>query len=66
MNIFLNGAVHETAAGSTLAALVLTLDLAGKRIAVEVNENIVPRSLHGQTLLREGDRVEIVHAIGGG
>ncbi len=66
MNIVLNGAVHEIAAGSTLAVLVLTLDLAGKRIAVEVNENIVPRSLHAQTLLRDGDRVEIVHAIGGG
>lgn len=66
MSIFLNGAAHDIAADSTLASLVLALDLVGKRIAIEVNENIVPRSLHGQTLLREGDRVEIVHAIGGG
>ena len=41
-------------------------DVAGKRLAVEVNEEVVPRSEHGEYCLRDGDRVEIVHAIGGG
>lgn len=66
MNVFVNGDARELAEGTTVAALVATLDLAGRRIAVEVNEEIVPRSLHGQTILHENDHVEIVQAIGGG
>lgn len=66
MNVFVNGVVRELATGATVATLVATLDLAGRRIAVEVNEEIVPKTLHAQTLLHEGDRVEVVHAIGGG
>ncbi|WP_290907033.1 sulfur carrier protein ThiS [Halomonas sp.] len=46
--------------------MVESLGLAGRRIAVEVNEEIVPRSEHAVTRLVEGDRVEVVHAIGGG
>lgn len=66
MNIFVNGEVQEIANDATVADLVARLDLGGRRIAVEVNEDIIPKSLHAQALLREGDRVEIVHAIGGG
>lgn len=66
MNILVNGAARTLSDGVTLADLLATLDLAGRRIAVELNEDIVPKSLHGQTRLRDGDRVEIVHAIGGG
>ena len=66
MKVFLNGEARELAEGATVAVLVAQLDLAGRRIAVEVNEDIVPKSLHAQTALRDGDRVEIVHAIGGG
>ncbi|OZA39876.1 MAG: thiamine biosynthesis protein ThiS [Hydrogenophilales bacterium 17-64-34] len=46
--------------------LVETLDLAGKRIAIERNGEIVPRSQHGETQLTDGDRLEIVVAVGGG
>ena len=66
MQIQLNGEAHELAEGSTLAALVAALDLAGKRIAVELNGEIAPRSQHASVVLRAGDRVEIVQAIGGG
>ncbi|HLA30144.1 MAG TPA: sulfur carrier protein ThiS, partial [Pseudomonas sp.] len=50
----------------TVAGLIGRLDLAGRRVAVELNLDIVPRSQHATTALREGDRVEVVHAIGGG
>ncbi|PWV78832.1 sulfur carrier protein ThiS [Halomonas sp. A11-A] len=66
MQIQLNGEAHTLAPELTVAQLVESLGLAGRRIAVEVNEEIVPRSEHAATRLAEGDRVEVVHAIGGG
>lgn len=66
MHITLNGDRHEVETGSTLASLIDSLDLSGKRIAVEVNEALVPRGEHSTHVLAEGDRVEIVQAIGGG
>ncbi len=66
MNVVLNGDARELPEQSTLQTLIEMLDLTGKRLAIEVNEDIVPRSQHGNFLLTEGDRVEIVHAIGGG
>jgi len=66
MHIQLNGEDRALDDTSTLAQLVDQLDLAGKRIAIEVNDELVPRSEHAQHTLREGDRVEIVQAIGGG
>lgn len=66
MKVFVNGEARELADGTTIATLVAALDLAGRRIAVEVNEDIVPKGLHAQTPLHDNDRVEIVHAIGGG
>ncbi len=66
MQITLNGQPTAADPGITVAALIAQLGLAGKRIAVEVNENIVPRSAHESTSLQAGDRIEIVHAIGGG
>ncbi len=65
MQITLNGAVRRTEA-RTVAALVDELGLAGKRIAVERNGEIVPRSRYAETTLAEGDRLEIVGAVGGG
>ena len=50
----------------TLDALVTTLGLQGKRLAIECNGEIVPRSLFQQTLLNTGDKLEIVGAVGGG
>ena len=66
MQVMLNGDPHTVADGATVASLIEQLDLAGKRVAVEVNEEVVPRSRHGAHVLASGDRVEIVHAIGGG
>ena len=53
-------------APATVSALLAELGLAGRRIAVERNGSIVPRSLHESETLRPGDRVEIVVAVGGG
>ena len=66
MQITLNGDPHVVADGATVASLIEQLDLAGKRLAVEVNEEVVPRSHHAERRLANGDQVEIVHAIGGG
>lgn len=66
MNIRLNGDSYPLEDGATVAALIEQLTLAGRRLAVEVNEEVVPKSEHAARELAEGDRVEIVHAIGGG
>ncbi|MFZ3154935.1 sulfur carrier protein ThiS [Pseudomonas sp.] len=66
MRIQLNGEAFELPDGATVAGLIERLDLAGRRVAVELNLDIVPRSQHATTALREGDQVEVVHAIGGG
>ena len=66
MQVVLNGEHHEFDNSLTISALLEQTGLGGKRIAVEINESIVPRALHGETLVQEGDRIEIIHAIGGG
>ncbi|WP_313739593.1 sulfur carrier protein ThiS [Pseudomonas sp.] len=66
MRIQLNGEPYELPSGESVAALLARLELTGRRVAVELNQNIVPRSQHDGTLLVEGDQVEVVHAIGGG
>lgn len=66
MRILLNGDSFELPDGATVADLLVRLDLTGRRVAVELNLDIVPRSLHSETVLREGDTLEVVHAIGGG
>ena len=66
MHIQLNGEAFELSDGTTVAGLIDRLDLTGRRVAVELNLDIVPRSQHATTALREGDQVEVVHAIGGG
>ena len=66
MQIILNGTPTELEDGCTIAAVVSRLELAGKRMAVEVNEEIVPRSQHASFTFEVGDQVEIVHAVGGG
>ncbi|CAO1669650.1 sulfur carrier protein ThiS [Halomonas sp. NYA30] len=66
IQIRLNGEPHTLATGLTAADLVEQLGLSGRRIAVEINEEIVPRSQHADTHLADGDHVEVVHAIGGG
>jgi len=66
MKITLNGNSKELPDGITVTELVSVLELTGKRLAIEVNEEIVPRSTYGGYELNPGDQVEIVHAIGGG
>ncbi|KAA8983560.1 MULTISPECIES: sulfur carrier protein ThiS [Gammaproteobacteria] len=66
MNIILNGENTEVGETASIQALIERLELTGRRIAVEVNEEIVPRSEHESHQLAPGDQVEIVHAIGGG
>lgn len=66
MQIQVNGEARTVPAGATIVVLIEHMALAGKRLAVEVNENIVPRSRHSEFTLSEGDTVEVVHAIGGG
>lgn len=66
MHIQLNGEPRELSEGTTLSGLIGQLGLTGKRLAVELNEDIIPRSQHNEQVLTDGDRVELVHAIGGG
>ena len=64
--ITVNGAARDLPAGQTVAALLDGLGLDRRKVAVERNEAIVPRSQYGTTALAAGDQVEIVHFIGGG
>ena len=66
MNILVNGVPHELPAETRLQTLIDQLKLAGKRYAVEVNQEIIPRTEHADHVLNDGDKVEIVQAIGGG
>ena len=66
MHIRLNGEARDIAPGTTLVQLLDAEGLAQRRVAVEVNGEIVPRGAHATHALHEGDRVEIVHALGGG
>lgn len=66
MKIYLNGEAHEVPNKCTATQLVESLSLTGKRIAMEVNLEIVPRSDYDNCILKAEDKVEIVHAIGGG
>lgn len=66
MHIQLNGETLELPEGASVADLIARLELTGRRVAVERNLDIVPRSQYGSTVLADGDRLEVVHAIGGG
>ncbi|MBS3959551.1 MAG: sulfur carrier protein ThiS [Xanthomonadaceae bacterium] len=66
MLIHLNGEPLRLDAPCTLAALLAQTGLAGRRVAIEVNGRIVPRGEHAGHALAEGDRIEVVHALGGG
>jgi thiamine biosynthesis protein ThiS len=66
MRLTINGEERVFEAVGSLAALVATLGLEPRKVAVERNLEIVPRSLYAETALADGDRIEIVHFIGGG
>ena len=66
MQVTINGEKKELAEGLTLAALVEQLGMKSDRVAVERNEDIVSRDRWLQTVLQDGDRLEVVHFVGGG
>ncbi|HEY0296861.1 MAG TPA: sulfur carrier protein ThiS [Bordetella sp.] len=66
MQITLNGAPRELPPGLAVTGLLDTLGYTGKRVAVERNGEIVPKSRHADTALQDGDQIEIVVAVGGG
>lgn len=67
MQLIINGKTRSfEATAFSVANLVTTLELEGKRLAIECNGEIVPRSQFAYTLLADGDKLEIVGAVGGG
>ena len=66
MRIMINGESRELAANLTVAAMLQTLGIDTRKVAVERNLEIVPKSTFATTEIRDGDRLEIVHFIGGG
>ena len=66
MEITVNGSTRIYESPLAVAELLRRMALAGKKVAVERNGEIVPRGAHGSTLLAHGDRLEIVAAVGGG
>jgi len=66
IQVTVNGAAHRFEAPVDVRTLLEKLSMAGKKVAVERNGEIVPRGLHANTLVEDGDRLEIVVAVGGG
>lgn len=66
MHIILNGDQKKVTDKTSLSQLIDDLQLSGKRLAIEVNREIIPKSEHDAYILKDGDQVELVHAIGGG
>ena len=64
--ILVNGEAHALPAGGALTALIAELGLSGKRLAVAINREVVPRSTWADRTIEPGDRVEILEAVGGG
>ena len=66
MNVVINGKDTSLDEGATVRDLVGHLGLGSQPVAVELNREVVPRTRHGSTTMRDGDRVEIVTLVGGG
>jgi thiamine biosynthesis protein ThiS len=66
MDLFVNGEQKTFSESLSLAQLIEQLGMKGDRVAVELNREIVPRAQWSATELRDGDRLEIVHFVGGG
>jgi len=66
MQIIVNGEQRDVSEGLTAEQLIIDMDILGKRIAMEVNLEIVPRSGYAEHIFKAGDKIEIVHAVGGG
>jgi len=66
MTVVVNGDSRQIPDGCTVTGLLRLLELPDGRIVVERNRELIPRSLHSQTQLSEGDRIELVRFVGGG
>jgi thiamine biosynthesis protein ThiS len=66
MKVFVNGDERDLGGATSLAELITLLDLPAARIAIELNREVVRRSDWGSTMLKDDDRIEIVHFVGGG
>ena len=66
MQLVINGHEKDLQSSGTITQMLKELDITGSHIAVALNFQVVPRSNYDQTPLNEGDKVEIVHAVGGG
>ncbi len=66
MQVYVNGELKDLPGTSSLAELVTQLELPAARIAIELNREVVRRSEWGSTMLKDEDRIEIVHFVGGG
>jgi thiamine biosynthesis protein ThiS len=66
MNVTINGEDHEFSSNLTVASLLANLGLKPDRVAVELNRDLLPRDRWNTTLLNDGDKLEIVHFVGGG
>ncbi len=66
MKIRLNGEIREVEDGMTIQSLLDSLSIKAQGIAIDVNREIVPKRLFGETALKDGDAVEIVRMVGGG
>lgn len=66
ISLIVNGDLTELAAGATISDLLVQMEVVGRRIAVELNGEIVPKADHANTALQADDQVEVVQAIGGG
>jgi len=64
--ISVNGEPRAIAAGATVASLVVALGLTGRKLAIAVNRDVVPRASYAARALHAGDRIEILEAVGGG
>jgi len=66
IDVVINGQPRQLPDGTTVAAMIGELGLAGKPVAVERNREVVPRAQHATTVLASGDRIEVVAFVGGG
>lgn len=66
MRLVVNGEEQQVGSNTTIGELLASLGLADTLVAVERNEEVVPRARHANTRLAEGDRIEVVHFVGGG
>lgn len=66
MQIVLNGEQRDIPEGASISALLASLGVDKQRVAVELNEQVVPKARHAETTLKPADRVEVVTFVGGG